>query len=147
MIPKHLLINFDTMKVGDKKWAIQGECTIEKLTDIEYGILVRLDNGETVVYARDGKMHKNDILPSLFNSNPFLLISEYPKEMLVKNNEIDAWEKHKVYGETIGIYIGEMKAWIYAKDIEPEPSTITLTMEEILEKVSKLEGKQVIVKI
>jgi hypothetical protein len=67
--------------------------------------------------------------------------------MLVKNNEIDAWEKHKVYGETIGIYIGEMKAWIYAKDIEPEPSTITLTMEEILEKVSKLEGKQVIVKI
>jgi hypothetical protein len=73
MIPKHLLINFDTMKVGDKKWAIQGECTIEKLTDIEYGILVRLDNGETVVYARDGKCTKTIFCPLFSTPTPFSL--------------------------------------------------------------------------
>ena len=145
MIPKHLLINFDSLQAGDKLWIVEEvevDSTSAKNRD-KYPIKLKGNYGET--YTKTGKFHENDHV-TLVNSNPLLLISEYPKEMWVRNFVDAEWRKEKIYGYEFNKYIGFGELKTFAKDIEPEPPTIELSMEEIIEKVNKLEGKKVIVK-
>ena len=151
MIPKHLLIDFDKLKVGQTLWTIQGVGTIScfRPENEKYVIRVMHENG-SCDYTKDGKVFDDDILPSAFLSNPFDLISEYPKEMMVSDDTIRFYKKLIVWEDKedkrLPYLDDDGKYWSYAKDIEPGPPTIELTMEEILEKVSKIEGKTVIVK-
>lgn len=155
MIPKNILIDFDSLKVGDKLWdIITGETIVIKITETGY---IFCENSK--VYYNDGRHLSKDLYPSLYLSNPFDLISEYPKEMWVKDSEDDKWLKRAiVYSNKYGFFGGngaitiedlkeshKLMCWKYAKDIEPE-STLEISMDEAIEELSKLKGKQVIIK-
>ncbi len=67
--------------------------------------------------------------------------SEYPKEMWVKDDEIQSWwSTVKIIGKVNKPfpYIDESgRFWKFAKDIESEPLTIEITMDEAIEELKK----------
>lgn len=70
-------------------------------------------------------------MPSLFKSNPFEAISEYPKMMEVSADN-KKWTIRKVIWETSKIFTAldleeEFTThWIYAREINPKKVTLTL---------------------
>lgn len=80
---KSLIIDFDSLKVGSEVWDIIRNqfikiIRIDKTT--QYPLVTFHGN-----YCKDGNHMIDDTIPTLWKSNPFDLISEYPKEMLVRN--------------------------------------------------------------
>ncbi len=73
MIPKRLLINFDSLKVGQTLFDSQiGEVEIEDLKDSGmYPIICRTKENGMATYTKGGYRHKKDSKPALFKSNPF----------------------------------------------------------------------------
>ena len=101
------LIDFDTLKVGDKVWSIQEGNTEIKHLDGDSVYPIRTTNNE--LYKKDGCYQTNDNFPSLFKSNPFESISEYPKVMEVSNNEnFIQSEIRVVFKEKQGKYIVQL---------------------------------------
>ena len=91
------LIDFDTLKVGDKVWSIQeGDTEVIKLRrNDEYPIHVKEQ-----LYTKEGYFVKQHKCPSLFKSNPFENISEYPKVMEVSTSEsFSDVQKRIVFGK------------------------------------------------
>ncbi len=150
MIPKHLLIDFEKLKVGDVKHDIlYGSITVTEKNKFEFCITGTDIRGNRHIYTQFGYNSSECNYPSLCESNPFDLISEYPKEMMVSDHSIE-WEKKLIVysdsdNEAEGFLDSTGEWWLFAKDIGPEPDTIELTMEVILERLSKHEGKKVVV--
>ncbi len=153
MIPKNLLIDFDSLKVGDKLFDSQkGEVIVFKLSEKGYGDypLICKSRRAEFCYTRDGKIYYDYPLPSLFLSNPFDLISEYPKEMWVSNYEKYSKKVKIVYcneNDTQFRYLAEDGEWYCnAKDIEPEPPILEISMEEAMEKLTKIYKQNIRIK-
>jgi len=124
-------IDFESLKVGDKVWSTtHGECIIHDLKD-SIG-LIAINNGILLRYDKEGRIRANSPIV-VFKSNPFDLISEYPKEMRVSMDGKN-WETRTVIG------IDEKKSccvvripstntgythWTFWADIEPETTTNT----------------------
>jgi len=144
------LIDFDTLKVGDKVWSIEyGECNIAAINLGNYPIKIKGNS-----YTKEGKIFTLNSTPSLFKSNPFEGISEYPKLMEVSNDKdftnskirvvftikqgkYVAWgvaETIKDSEDTLGCFV-----WKYAREIQPKKKT-RLTMEEIA-KLANIDVK------
>ena len=145
------LIDFDTLKVGDKVWSIQEGNTEIKHLDGDSVYPIRTTNNE--LYKKDGCYQTNDKSPSLFKSNPFESISEYPKLMEVSNNEnFIQSEIRVVFKEKQGKYIAWINAktleeseyilntvsWKYAREIQKKKTR--LTMEDIA-KLANIDVK------
>ncbi len=99
----------------------------------------------------DGKFHKDNNVPSLYNSNPFDLISEYPKEMEVSHNRFKDTERRWIVSYGKRDFLDENGIfWKFAKDIEPEPPTIEITMSEAIEELKnptdKYKNKNITIK-
>ena len=149
MIPKRLLIDFASLKVGDKKHDIlYGTITITEKTGLEYCIIGTDVRGTIHTYKKYGYRSPYSNVPSLYNSDPFELISEYPKEMLVSAlfGDLIPSKNHDKrlivhYNSKLNHqYIDENgNRWKFAKDIEPEPPTIEITMSEAIEELKKSE--------
>ena len=145
------LIDFDTLKVGDKVWTIQeGDTEVIKLRrNGEYSI-----HTKEQLYTKEGYFVKQHKSPSLFKSNPFESISEYPKVMEVSTSEsFSNVQKRIVFGKndkgfiTIGakdkindIYSGNsVHIHPYAREIQEKKKT-RLTMEDIA-KLANIDVK------
>lgn len=146
------LIDFDTLKVGDKVWTIQeGDTKVINLnSNSEYQI-----ETEGNLYTKDGFCSEEDKFTSLFKSNPFESISEYPRVMEVSDNrDFSNSEVRVVFKEKQGKYIAWMNAktleeseyilntisWKYAREIQPEKKKTRLTMEDIA-KLANIDVK------
>jgi len=146
------LIDFDTLKVGDKVWTIQeGDTEVIKLRrNGEYSIYTKKQ-----LYTKEGYFVEQHKSPSLFKSNPFENISEYPKVMEVsddKDFKIGNFEKRIVLGKNINGYISvfnninfedikindEIIIWKYAREIQKKKTR--LTMEDIA-KLANIDVK------
>lgn len=91
------LIDFDTLKVGDKVWSIQeGDTEVIKFRcNNEYPIHTKKH-----CYTKKGYFVEGHKSPSLFKSNPFESISEYPKVMEVSTFEsFSDVQKRIVFGK------------------------------------------------
>lgn len=148
------LIDFDTLKVGDKVWSIQeGDTEIKQLNSSPLHLPICTANNTE--YKKDGCFNTNDKFPSLFKSNPFESINEYPKVMEVsddkdfKNSEIRVVFTHKngYYIAWIGAttieeseYKTSTSHWKYAREIQPEKKKTRLTMEDIA-KLANIDVK------
>jgi len=143
------LIDFDTLQEGDSAWSIQeGDCKVSFIkNDIINYCLISV-NG-IANYRKDGKISPNDKMPSLFKSNPFKVISEYPKMMEVSNNG-ELYHARKVIYKTFNAYVvlndeeDDTDFYSFAREIQSKK--VTLTLEEIAKlancNVEDLEIKQ-----
>lgn len=92
------LIDFDTLKVGDKVWTIQEGDT--EVINFDYNTIYPIRTTNNELYKKDGSFQTNDKFPSLFKSNPFENISEYPKVMEVSTSEsFSDVQKRIVFGK------------------------------------------------
>ena len=92
------LIDFDTLKVGDKVWTIQEGDT--EVINFDYNTIYPIRTTNNELYKKDGSFQTNDKFPSLFKSNPFESISEYPKVMEVSTSEsFSDVQKRIVFGK------------------------------------------------
>jgi len=147
------LIDFDTLKVGDKVWTIQEGNTEIKHLDGDSVYPIRTTNNG--LYKKDGCYQTNDKSPSLFKSNPFESISEYPKLMEVSSYEDFSFSaKRVVILKENNLYIAWTHAetleeaknsiatgtWKYAREIQPEKKKTRLTMEDIA-KLANIDVK------
>lgn len=145
------LMDFDTLKVGDKVWSIEfGDDVVESITSSNnYPI-----GTSKATYTKEGKINTWNKFPSLFKTNPFEGNSEYPKLMevsddkdfthsrirvvfTVKQDKYVAWgvaETIKDSEDTLDCF-----AWKYAREIQPKKKT-RLTMEEIA-KLANIDVK------
>ncbi len=141
------LIDFYTLKVGDKVWSIQeGDTEIKSFDSDDNSFPINTSND---AYTKKGCWGEDDKFPSLFKSNPFENISEYPKLMEVASIESfsDA-QKRIVFGKndkgfiTIGakdnindICSGNsVHIHSYVREIQPKKTR--LTMEDIAKLVN-----------
>ena len=148
------LIDFDTLKVGDKVWSIQeGDTEIKQLNSSPLHLPICTANNTE--YKKDGCFNTNDKFPSLFKSNPFESISEYPKVMEVSNdkyfgnscirvvfaekqNRYVAWNGAETIKDSETIF--HCYSWKYAREIQPEKKKTRLTMEDIA-KLANIDVK------
>jgi len=149
------LIDFDTLKVGDKVWSIEeGEVEITELFPDKKRTQYQIET-QKESYTKEGKYQPQNNYPSLFKSNPFEAISEYPKVMevsddkdfthsrigvvfTIKQGKYVAWgvaETIKDSENTLDCF-----AWKYAREIQPEKKKTRLTMEEIA-KLANIDVK------
>lgn len=146
------LIDFDTLKVGDKVWTIQeGDTEVIKLRrNGEYSI-----HTKEQCYTKKGYFVEGHKSPSLFKSNPFESISEYPKLMEVSNErdfsnpcirvvftkkqgEYIAWNTAETIEDSEKSFY--CYSWKYAREIQPEKKKTRLTMEDIA-KLANIDVK------
>lgn len=129
------LIDFDTLKVGDKVWSIEfGDNVVGSITSSgDYPIKIY-----NTAYARDGKISTFNKFPSLFKSNPFGSISEYPKVMETKI-QYEIWELDKNHGlkpkENYSGYSRNTKDRVVL--LEPNISQIHNTFEECVKEIQE----------
>jgi uncharacterized protein (UPF0297 family) len=88
-LPKEYYIDFDTLKVGDKVWDImKGEVEITNVkAGDEYTIATKYDT-----FTKEGKNHINSLIPRLYSKNPFELLNNQERVILVRNFESEDWE-------------------------------------------------------
>ena len=123
---RDLMIDFDSLKVGGEVWHSQrGQYEkIESLDNLKtYQIRLSIALDDT--FTKTGLSHENHKLPTIWKSNPFDLISEYPKEMMVSDDG-DDWHDRIVINIFESAFVAKshygynFKLWKYAKEIEPE---------------------------
>jgi len=147
------LIDFDTLKVGDKVWTIQEGDTEIKHLDNSSVYPIRTTNNE--LYKKDGHFQTDNKFPSLFKSNPFEHISEYPKVMEVYDFEdlSDIRERFVIAKNHLGYicitncinidYVtnnNQLVIYKYAREIQPKKKKTRLTMEDIA-KLANIDVK------
>ncbi len=132
----NLLIDFNKLKVGQKLWhVVHGELMINNLNNNSIHYPLTCDQ---LSFSKNGKSHIDHKYPSLYLSNPFEQINEFPKLMEVSNNR-EYWSKEKVIYKTASHYIavndksGHIIKYEYAREIQ-EPVIIEYTLEEIADK-------------
>jgi hypothetical protein len=136
-------INISKLKNGQKLWDSRfGEVTFLTTENGIYPILCKKLDGDIRSYTHDGKSFNNDKYPSLFLSNPFEQINEFPKIMEVSAYG-DKWSKKTVlaYDESNDVYIAisdKCKStiihWKKARELQ-EPIITEYTIEEIATKL------------
>lgn len=152
-IPQKYLIDFDTLKVGDRVWSLRhGYTTVSRIDNDEYPISI---NG--ISYAKSGKDFIDDQYPSLFRSNPFEGIrEEFFKDTLMEVREEgendEYWVKRVVFGKKNGKWIAwqngetlesaktqiKTKAWVEARHLPPPSEELVhLTLKDISEGKGK----------
>jgi len=141
-------IDFDSLKVGDKVWNTSvGECDVTgKGKSGSYYIELLDKSGDRIDITKDGRDYVDGEITT-FKSNPFDLISEYPKEMMVSNDHA-SWKKRMVIGHIkssekyIAITADENSVSVckYAKDI-PEPTEREKEIEQLKAELKVLQDK------
>lgn len=147
-ILKPILIDFDSLKVGDKLWSIElGECVVKKLTkSITFPIECAASLKKIEAYSNDGIYYQTNTHPSLFKCNPFEWLAN-------KNNQervIEVWNGSNWIQRVLHMVKHDIAiCWGNAKTIEESknqttfsywstwrelPQTIELTIAEIAEK-------------
>lgn len=140
-------------KVGDK-------CVVEyTVTEIfekdEYPIHCRDGNGKLRTFTREGIVYLNGRnTPILKHTEDITPKSEFPKWMMVSDNEKTWLEKYVIYKDAYTIItccvhetttkLGIM-TWKYAKEIEPENNKLQELEEkykELGQEIEKLKNKQ-----
>jgi hypothetical protein len=90
-LPKEYYIDFDTLKVGEKVWHIlKGEIKITELHYDKREYPIGLSDGKN--YCKDGKDYSKDKFPVLYSKNPFELLNNQERVILVRNFESEDWE-------------------------------------------------------
>lgn len=140
---KHLLIDFDSLEVGQKLWDVRhGEVTI---TSFNNNSNYRITCGN-LMYTEEGKYTYKDKYPILFLYNPFEQPSEFPKIMEVSQNGRQ-WEKRVVIAKNNRTIISWNEVdsieeltgnefpifWNYAREVQ-KPKELELTLEQIAYK-------------
>jgi len=147
-ILKPILIDFDSLKVGDTLWCIpNGDCVVEKLTNgTAFPIECKCNLKRIEAYTNEGRYYQTDANPSLFKCNPFEWLAAQNNQervievwdganwmkrvlFMVKNNKAICWE----VAETIEDAKKRVctNTWAEWREL---PQTIELTIAEIAEK-------------
>lgn len=119
-IPAKYLIDFDTLKVGDRVWSFQeGAVTVIEVNE-------NFIKAGKWHYTRAGLFDTNDQYPSLFRSNPFEdLREEFFKDTLMEVRDINRedWCKRVVLGKKNGIWL----SWSNALTLEEAKEVMSIT--------------------
>lgn len=156
-IPQKYLIDFDTLKVGDRVWSIsEGYVSIHSISRMEkYPIKTSFDYDKRQrTYTYDGKYCDDDQYPSLFRSNPFDDLREeffadrhvkvsqdgicwyYRKVFGLVKDKWLAWESEEVI-EQCQLAVG-ISQWNYCNEITPPSEELVhLTLKDISEGKGK----------
>lgn len=157
-IPKHLLINFDELKVGQRVWsAQQGYVTIRDITGSErYPIVVySSESNKENRFTRDGHWFQSDLLPTLFLDCPFV-----EEERVVEvSNAGENWCKMTLvfkipqgfvcYNHHDANIKGGLQVWNFMRELQPEPikeedpKIIEVSMDDVASMLSKLLGSDI----
>lgn len=140
----NLLIDHTKLVIGQKLWDINnGEMIFRRNNnDSHYPLVFNGHRGE-VSYSLNGKRSLSHQYPSLYLSNPFEQVNEFPKLMEVSTTGKE-WIKRLIYcyNAQTSKYIAQHESkplewcgWQYAREIQ-EPQIIELSIEEIAKKLS-----------
>lgn len=148
-IPEKYLIDFDTLKVGDRVWTIgDGYTMVDGISSKINSIYPILVNG--VQYTVSGRLSESDKYPSLFRVNPFEDIREEffaDRLMEVRDGIHSSWFKRVVFGKKNGRWIAWctdsikeandvyiIGTWTEAREITPPSEELVhLTLQDISE--------------
>lgn len=147
-ILKPILIDFDSLKVGDKLWSFElGECTCGSINkQSSYPISVYSDTQTILTYSENGVHSVDWAYPSLFKCNPFEWLANQNNQERV----IEVWCDNKWMKRVLHMFKNDtVICWRFAETIEEAkhetrttsftrwrevPQTIELTIAEIAEK-------------
>lgn len=145
MIPKHLLINFDELKVGQRVWTMH-----DGYTDIiginpkdSYPIKIKMR-----CYCKDGREYEHHFSPSLFLDCPFIEeervveVSEGGEEwykrvlILKKRNIFICWN----FAQSIDDVVANsgVDSWRFMRELQPEPIKEKIKVSK--QDIAKLMG-------
>lgn len=143
---KNKILNPSKLIEGQKLWDVRyGEVTFINFSinnTNSYPTKCMLHDNTTKTYTTTGKAYFEDLLPSLYLSNPTEQVNEFPRIMQVSDDKI-LWFKRTVlaYNKDGNNYIAFDSAskriviyWKYAKKIQ-EPIITEYTLEEIATKL------------
>lgn len=154
-LPKEYYINPDNLKVGDKTYDVLMEemevYSINNYTDYPITCTPVNNKKHFISYTRTGRNHSNDKLPRLYSKNPFDLLNNRERVILVSMSGEDEDYKPRVLIKFIG---DAPVVWQYAETIEeakkerhstmfhfwkelPEPKELTIE-ERVKEQGDKI---------
>jgi hypothetical protein len=150
MIPKHLLINFDELRVGQRVWTIQNEYTTIK--DLNCKIINNekypIETEDNNTYTQGGYNEKGDLFPSMFLDCPFIEeervveVSEGGEEwykrvlILKKRNIFICWN----FAQSIDDVVANsgVDSWKFMRELQPEPIKEKIKVSK--QDIAKLMG-------
>jgi len=137
-IPKELLIDFDSLKVGDTLWSARvGDVEITHLSFLsDFPIKVEDKKKESATFTKDGFFDLCDLLPTLLKSNPyeyFAKQSHFQEREMMVSNDNKTWVKRVVFMKKNDKFLAwfecetieetknqvECRFWKHAKEISP----------------------------